>query len=279
MTHATGHPRRPLVTVGNTPRTRPGATFVSIAEALPAVPPRTVKTRRLELEYESETLPKHFMDDGDLVMSHVVATLSGLFPEGEDFFVRSGRNYRDKVTDPELKKQVSGFIGQEANHGREHRAFNDRLAELGYPVKTVHKMVAKGLGVEEKMRPEKVRPAITAALEHYTATLADVLHTDERAQQMISSEEVRELLLWHALEESEHKSVAFDVYQHAVGDEKLRKRIMNQITVGFLVTSIGHTIHSLLLDKDTRDLRRLGRSLKKLPKSPWLTKDVRRKIR
>lgn len=246
---------------------------------LSPAPARTVKTRRLELDYRTDGLPKHFMRDGDLVMSHVVATLSALFPEGEDFFVRSVRNYRDQITDPELKKQVSGFIGQEANHGREHRSFNDRLQELGYPTHTVDRMVAWGLGLEERWRPEKARLAVTAALEHYTATLAEVLLTDPEAQGMFDSDEVRELLLWHALEESEHKAVAFDVYQHVCGDEKLRKRIMNQITVGFLLSSIGHTIHSLLLDPASRDLPRLWRSLKRLPDSPWLKKSVRRKIR
>ena len=53
-----------------------------------------------------------------------------MFPDGEDFFVRSVRHFRDQIADPELKRQVAGFIGQEAMHGREHRAFNDRLDEL-----------------------------------------------------------------------------------------------------------------------------------------------------
>ncbi|NLV54340.1 MAG: metal-dependent hydrolase, partial [Acidimicrobiales bacterium] len=66
---------------------------------------------------------RHFAD-GDLVMSHVVSVLSGLFPEGEDYFVRSVRHFRDRIDDPVLKKQVAGFIGQEAIHGREHRDLN-----------------------------------------------------------------------------------------------------------------------------------------------------------
>ena len=92
-------------------------------------------TRRISFEESLAELPKHFAADEDLIMCHLMASLSSVFPDGEDFFVRSVRHYRDRITDPDLKRQVAGFIGQESIHGREHRAFNDRLDELGYPVK------------------------------------------------------------------------------------------------------------------------------------------------
>src|SRR5690606_18852059 len=107
-----------------------------------AIAPRKIQTRRIEFEYD-ETLPKHFVG-GDPAMSHVVAVLSSLFPEGEDFFVESVRRYRDRIDDPELKKQVAGFIGQEAIHGREHRTFNDRLAAMGYPTHLIDRLVHVG---------------------------------------------------------------------------------------------------------------------------------------
>src|SRR5207302_9953995 len=94
---------------------------------------RTVPTRRIPFEDSLQDLPRHFADDGDLILSHLAAALSAVFPDGEDFFVRSVRHFRDQVSDPALKRQVAGFIGQEAMHGREHRALNDRLDALGYP--------------------------------------------------------------------------------------------------------------------------------------------------
>ena len=98
-------------------------------------------------------LPKHFVTDGDVVMSHVIASLSSVFPDGEDFFVRSVRHYRDRITDPELKRQVAGFIGQEATHGREHRVFNNRLEELGYPAKEGEWITRKMLGLRTRLAP------------------------------------------------------------------------------------------------------------------------------
>ena len=75
--------------------------------------------------------------------------------------------------------------------------------------------------------------AITAALEHFTAVFAETLLGDERAQALLGSTEVRSMLLWHAIEESEHRSVAFDVYRAAGGTERRRIAAMRAITVSF----------------------------------------------
>src|SRR5688572_13411552 len=138
-------------------------------------PARKVPTRRISFEESLQTVPKHFAADGDLILSHLAASLSSVFPDGEDFFVRSVRHFRDQITDPELKRQVAGFIGQEAMHGREHRAFNDRLSELGYPTRLLERITERGLGVGERVIGTKASLAVTAALEHFTATFAELL--------------------------------------------------------------------------------------------------------
>jgi uncharacterized protein len=237
-----------------------------------------VRTRRIEFDYPAEGLPRHYVS-GDLVMSHVVTVLSSVFPEGEDFFVRTVRNYRDRITDPELKAQVAGFIGQEAMHGREHRTFNERLARLGYPTRRIDRWTGIGLRLGERVLPKHVQLAMTAAYEHYTATLAEVLLTDPEARAMLDVDEVRSLFLWHALEESEHKAVAFDVYQSVSGNHLVRAWVMNAVTVSFIFAVVGQTFLSLLGDRSARDLRRLARSLLALSRSPWLSRKVVRRVR
>lgn len=73
------------------------------------------KPRRVRFDMPAGTSRQHFVD-GDLVMSHFVSTLSATFPEGEDFFIRSVREYRDHISDADLKEAVKGFIAQEATH-------------------------------------------------------------------------------------------------------------------------------------------------------------------
>ena len=243
-----------------------------------AIPHRIVRTRRLELAYPDDELPRHYVN-GDVVMSHIVSMLSSVFPEGEDFFVRSVRNFRDVIIDPELKSQVAGFIGQEAMHGREHRAFNDRLRRLGYPTGLVDRITGVGLRLAERVLSKRVQLAITAALEHYTATLAEVLLTDPDARAVLDVEEVRWLFLWHALEESEHKAVAFDVYQTVSGNHLVRAWVMNATTVGFLVGVGAAALVSGLTDPAVQRPRRVIASIRGLRGSPWLSRDVRGRIR
>src|SRR5260370_31559806 len=131
-------------------------------------PNRKVPTRRISFEESLRDVPKHFAAEGDLIQSHLAASLSSVFPDGEDFFVRSVRHFRDQITDPELKRQVAGFIGQEAMHGREHRAFNDRLDELGYPTKDVERITRWRLALRERLLSATSNLAGTAALEHFT---------------------------------------------------------------------------------------------------------------
>jgi len=235
---------------------------------------RSVPTRRISFEESLRDLPRHFAADGDLVLSHVAAGLSAVFPDGEDFFVRTVRHYRDEITDPDLKRQVTGFIGQEAMHGREHRMFNDRLAELGYPVKRFERWTKKFLALRWKLLSPKSNLAATAALEHFTATLAELVLTRQDVRDLLAHEEVQNLFVWHALEESEHKAVAFDVYKAVGGTERMRIITMKLIRFGFVFGMVFQTALSLLADRKTYRGLTLPRSLWKLRGSPFLSREL-----
>jgi predicted metal-dependent hydrolase len=243
------------------------------------VPARTIPTRRLEFDYTTGELPRHYAG-GDPVMSHIAAVLSSLFPEGEDFFVRSVRNHRDRIIDPQLTKQVGGFIGQEAIHGREHRTFNQRLQRLGYPTWLIDRLTKAGMGLLARVLPKSYQLAITAALEHYTATLAETLLGNPEARAKLTVPEVQSLFLWHAVEESEHKSVAFDVFETVSGKHRIRAGVMNATTVGFLAAVVAGTALSLALDGHTyRHPVRTARSIGRLRQSPFVSREVIARLR
>lgn len=238
-----------------------------------------VVVRRVDLAASFDAVPKFFAADEDPVMSHLLAVLSAVFPDGEEFFVRSVRRFRDQISDADLRRQVAGFIGQEAVHGREHRAFNDRLHELGYPTKRIERLVSWGLAVRERIMSPASNLAATAAFEHFTATLAELLLVDEELRALIDSQPVMDLFAWHALEESEHKAVAFDVYRAVGGSERMRVVTMNVITVGFLAGVATHVVISMLGDRETRRGGGIAASLARFRHSPLMRREVWRRLR
>ncbi|MEB3034941.1 metal-dependent hydrolase [[Mycobacterium] nativiensis] len=241
-----------------------------------SVPP-AVQPRRIRFNYPVAGLERHFVQR-DLVMSHMIAHLSAVFPEGEDFFIRSVRRYADQIADPDLKDQVKGFIGQEVTHGREHRALNERLQEMGYPTGRIDRLVHRRLKATERRFSPLTCLAITAALEHFTAVFAETLLADERAQALLGDSEVRSMLLWHAIEESEHRSVAFDVYRAVGGDETRRIRTMRIIRFSFPFAVLLNTIFSLFRDRAAYNPVRVVRSFAALRRSPFLTRAVFRRL-
>lgn len=165
-------------------------------------------------------LAKDKANDWHLWGRHVTTffnTLSLFFPVGERFFINSVRNYRDRVTDPQLQKDVAGFIGQEAMHGREHEDYNAFVAAGGLPVLDMEADVLKLLDRIKADLPPAFQLSATVALEHLTAILAEHLLVEPRAIEG-SDGNYRDLWLWHALEETEHKAVAFDVYRQVIGE-------------------------------------------------------------
>ncbi|MFF0610981.1 metal-dependent hydrolase [Nocardia tengchongensis] len=184
------------------------------------------RARRIKFRFDRASNDKYFVEN-DMVYSHFVAGMSGGFPAGEESFIRSVRRVAERVTDPVLKKRVTGFVGQEAMHGLEHRRLNEKLVELGYPIAWLDSEAAKErmLWIEERVPPE-VHLAMTAAAEHYTAVLAQRVLASDEIQAIPGDPEVWNLLNWHALEELEHKSVAFDVFRVVGGTERTRIGVM-----------------------------------------------------
>lgn len=139
-------------------------------------------------------------------------TLSLYFPEGEKFFIQSVRHYRDRISDPVLQEAVAGFIGQEAMHGREHRAFNALMDSAGLPASKIETFTTNRLKMAHKIFSPSMQLSMTIALEHLTAIMAADLLKDAKVLGGAHPDYAR-LWRWHALEETEHKAVAFDVWK------------------------------------------------------------------
>ncbi|WP_414430444.1 metal-dependent hydrolase [Alcanivorax sp. IL3] len=196
-----------------------------------------IQPRKMDFSFDP-AMPRYWFDD-DQFKTILLTALSCTFPEGERFFVRSVRHYQKQIQDPLLREQVKGFIGQEAHHGNEHDAFNHFMESKGVPTGKVDEFVNRGMRFMAKHLSPQRQLAKTCALEHFTAMLAELmLENPDFFKGM--DERMLPLWLWHAVEESEHKAVAFDVYQDQVDSYWVRTSEMAFTTVEFISFTIFH---------------------------------------
>ncbi|WP_224991540.1 metal-dependent hydrolase [Acinetobacter pittii] len=185
--------------------------------------------RNVELSYDANKSYSFYYEENPVVTSLFVV-LSAMFPPGEMFFIESIRNVRNQIKDEKLLEDIRAFIAQEAFHSREHKTLNNHLIHSNYP--EVIEIEAKTKARLDKLRKLSTveQVAATVVMEHYTATLARLLLTDQLIKQK-TTQESRNLWEWHALEELEHKSVAFDVLNAIGGNSsKNRKLALARVT-------------------------------------------------
>lgn len=191
---------------------------------------------------------------GQVEATAIYNALSATFPAGEAFFVESVRAFRDGAP-PRLAEEIRGFTTQEAIHSREHEAFNKRASDAGYDLSKLEAQVEKRLAVTKSKAPI-VSLAATMALEHFTAILAHQLLADPRHLEG-ADKETGDLWRWHAVEEIEHKGVAYDTWLHATRHWprmkrwKLKAQVMLYVTRNFLVDRTAGALELMRQDQVT----------------------------
>ena len=172
---------------------------------------------------------------GDPFRTAFFNAMSLSFPSGERFFIDAVRAFEDEIEEPGLGEAIRGFAGQEAVHRRIHQGYNETFCRgRGYDLDELEAPMLEGV----EWARENVSPlgqlAFTVALEHLTATLAAALLEDRSAALVGADPRVAEVWRWHAAEETEHRSVAFDVYVRVGGCPKRLRKTLWPATVNFL---------------------------------------------
>ena len=176
---------------------------------------------------------KRWWLNGDPIGSAFHNALSITFPRGEAFFVESVKAHRDG-TPPKLAAEIRAFITQEVMHSREHVSFNKRVSDAGYKIDHLEQVVIDTLALT-KGRPEILNLAVTMALEHYTAIMAQMMLADDKMFAG-ADRELADMWRWHAIEEIEHKGVAYDTWLHATRDWTRGKRWRVKTIMMLIVT-------------------------------------------
>lgn len=225
--------------------------------------PQVSPVVRSQLNFKLDEVPR-FWFGGDPYITRMFDALSLTFPDGERYFIESVRLFRDKITDEDLQQRVADFIRQEAQHGMAHDKMNQVMKEQGMPVEQFIRRLNRIFKFELKNRSAQYNIAMTAAAEHLTALMAETFFGNKSTLKD-AHPYVRALLAWHAIEEMEHRDVAFDVMKQ-VGQvpESTRKFALAFTTLMMFGFTIYRT--NIMLKYDGFSWReRLQMNMKGLP--------------
>ena len=218
-----------------------------------------VPRERLDFGLDGD-IPRYWLN-GDAFKTRFFDAMSTFFPEGERFFITCVRDFKDQITDPTLLKEVRDFTRQEGQHGMVHRQFNDRLKEQGVRMDRIESLTVFWLfKVLRNVFSRKTTLAITAAFEHMTALMA---HGFEEAKVLEHADpRIRAMYTWHAIEEVEHKAVAFDVMQKVARVGYFRRVFALIVTTLFFPIGTFMVINRMLKVDGFGPLKRIGMMLK-----------------
>jgi uncharacterized protein len=205
--------------------------------------------RRLLIDLET-AVPRRWAG-GDAFRSALFNALSMSFPLGEQFFIDSLRAGMKQLPEDQrvrLASEVQGFIGQEATHRRIHALFNGHLDTLGY-TNTWEKRIEERMPLFGEVSDARHVVAATAATEHFTAILADWMLRHPEALEG-AEPRLRTMWMWHASEESEHRSTAFDMYLALGGNHEWRVKWFRRVTLTFVTDVTRQTVRNLWHDGD-----------------------------
>jgi predicted metal-dependent hydrolase len=176
---------------------------------------------------------------GNPMLSQLFCGISMFFPPGERFMIAAAKSVEGQITDPQLRSDIDAFVRQEAQHASEHSRANKHVAELvGLDSDTICREVNALWAFIETHASPRLRAGVTAATEHFTAIISETLLADEEFLDAIPEGEFKQMLVWHGIEECEHKAVVFDAYQEIGGSEFERIAIMALYTGPVVVSAL-----------------------------------------
>lgn len=213
--------------------------------------PNDVDVLPRDIRFDVEEARKGHWLGGDPVGTAVFNALSLTFPDGERLFMDAVRHYRPRLSG-KLTEDVRGFIAQEAIHSREHHSLNQVIDRDRYPVAEIEADIMDRITFARGRGPLAMLIS-TIALEHFTAMMAEMHAMHQDLFEKVAPG-IERLWRWHAMEETEHKAVAYDVYMEVTKDwppiRRYLRRTISMVMVTLMFTRNISRYAARLLEAD-----------------------------
>jgi uncharacterized protein len=146
--------------------------------------------------------------------SQLVNGASLSMPYLEPYLIETMKKAKERITDPQLLRDVDLYIAQEATHFRQHQQWNKRLADMGYACVPAHERVLKeDYDAFAANRSFAFNLAYAEGFEAMGLCVGHMLVEDREYLMGNADPAVASMILWHFVEEIEHKTVTYDVFK------------------------------------------------------------------
>ncbi len=174
----------------------------------------TITVRQMPFEFPDEIDPVFVA--GDHRASFAIIAGSLLLPHLEPYLIRSMKAAARHVTDPELLDGLERFCAQEGQHYRMHQKFNATIRRAGFPgLERLEQELSDDYHRFSRTRSLRFNLAYAEGFEALTMNAVKHLMEPDGFGPELSP--FLEMVEWHFVEELEHRTVAFDVYDHVCG--------------------------------------------------------------
>jgi len=212
-----------------------------------------IVVRQMDFDFPDDIDP--VVVEGDPEQSYLIVGLSLLLPYLEPYLIRTMKQAKKHVTDADLIDDLERFSGQEGQHYRQHILLNrairlerfPRLAEFEKVLDADYRRFSESRSLRFNLAYAEGFEALTTASARFSFELG----IDPNMHPSVSA-----LFQWHLLEELEHRTVAFDVYDHVCGGYayRLLAGLYAQWHMGRFIRRVSR----YMLDADPEAIERCG---------------------
>ncbi|MGB8502032.1 metal-dependent hydrolase [Mycobacterium sp.] len=184
-----------------------------------------LQVRRMKFDFETTEVPFIWNPQNPAFSFQMNAT-SMMIVGFEKMIVAAVREALPTITDPEAATEADAFLRQEAQHASAHRQHVRALTKRYPGLQHTFDEVIRTYDDLTETTSLAFRLAYVADTEATFTPTFKLLLDNEATLFRPGDDRVASLLLWHFVEEVEHRSSALIIYDAAIGDSLYRFRVL-----------------------------------------------------
>lgn len=182
-----------------------------------------LKVRQLPFRFDEQT--PYYWNLHNPYWGNAINLVSMIGPAFERYFIKAIRQSIPRISDETLREDAKLFCLQEGQHSKQHLAHIQALIAQHPGLEEVRLKIMASYDALYARESIEFHLAYAATVELLFGPIARFMVDNRHYLFQECDNQVAALILWHFVEEFEHRNSAIDVYTHLVGSYTWRMRM------------------------------------------------------